>query len=98
MPKVIIVPRAQRQIDAASDWWHEHRDKAPDAFDDEVEDALAQIAENPAIGRAAHNVQESGVRRIALSRVHYDLYYRVTPTGDIKVLAVWHIRRGSPPF
>src|ERR1022692_1866432 len=49
------------------------------AIADEIQRALALIRNQPRIGAVARNPRLPGVRRVHLSRVHYHLYYRVTP-------------------
>jgi hypothetical protein len=40
----------------------------------------------------------SNLRRVALGRVHYHLYYVVSPADSVvEVLALWHTRRGEDP-
>jgi plasmid stabilization system protein ParE len=38
----------------------------------------------------------SGVRRVALSRIRYYVYYRVADDA-LQVLAFWHTSRGTEP-
>lgn len=95
MRQVIITPRAQRQLIAAARWWLSHREKAPEAFDQDVASALAAIAEHPLASEAVS--QRPGVRRVLLRRIRYFLYYRLVPSGEIHVLSLWHASRGSRP-
>jgi plasmid stabilization system protein ParE len=44
----------------------------------------------------APNVNKPGVRRFHLSRIHYQLYYRLD-ADVVEVLALWHDARGSAP-
>jgi hypothetical protein len=43
MRRVLIMPRARRQMDRAADWWDQHRDKAPEAFDEDLAAGLQSI-------------------------------------------------------
>src|SRR4028119_1062422 len=95
MRKVIVTPRAQRQLASATEWWLSHRDKAPEAFDEAVTSALALIAEHPLAGEVVP--LRRGVRRVLLRRIRYVLFYRLAASGDIHVLAIWHASRGSRP-
>jgi plasmid stabilization system protein ParE len=47
---VRIVHSAARAIEEAATWWERNRSKAPDAFADDLEDALKLIASHPEIG------------------------------------------------
>jgi plasmid stabilization system protein ParE len=51
MYRIRISARAARQADRASAWWRQNREKAPDAFDDALDDALRLIRLNPGIGQ-----------------------------------------------
>ena len=90
---------ADRQIGEADRWWRQHRDKAPDAIQEELERVGALIALHPHVGARATNVRLPGVRRIHIERIHYDVYYRVvgSPPEVVQIVAFWGSRRGSGP-
>jgi plasmid stabilization system protein ParE len=95
---VRIVSSAARAIVEAAEWWVANRPKAPGAFTMELERALQLIASQPSIGAQTRNVKLAGVRRIHLPRIHYHLYYRVTPEPmTVEILALWHTKRGVSP-
>jgi plasmid stabilization system protein ParE len=95
---VSFVPRAKRETAAAGRWWRANREKAPLAFEEELEKALDLISRQSAIGARATNMRLSGVRKLLLGRVQYHLYYRVVSTESrIEVLAIWHAARGEAP-
>ncbi|HYI11347.1 MAG TPA: type II toxin-antitoxin system RelE/ParE family toxin [Thermoanaerobaculia bacterium] len=96
MREVVIMPRAQRQYDAASRWWLTHRSKAPDAFQEDFLDGLARLTENASIGSIVVRKSRFTVRRLYLERVQYFVYYRVRDEA-IEVVSVWHASRGSRP-
>ena len=91
-----VVPTAERHIRIAAQWWHKNRRAAPDLFGEELEKAFVLITSQPSIGPVASNVNQPGVRRFHLSRIHYQLYYRVD-ADVVEVLALWHDARGSAP-
>lgn len=95
MPEIAFTLRARRQLVAASKWWLEHREKAPQAFDEDIASGLSTIAERPLLGERVP--RKAGIRRFFLRRIGYFLYYRAMSGGDIEVLAVWHHSRGSGP-
>jgi plasmid stabilization system protein ParE len=95
MFQVVFTLRARRQLTAASRWWLEHRDKAPDAFEEDVSRGLATLAEQPRLGERV--AAKAGVHRIFLRRIGYFLYYRIASGDTVEVLAVWHHSRGSGP-
>ena len=91
-----VVPTAERHIRIAAQWWHKNRRAAPDLFREELEKAFDLITTQPNIGPIAQNVNQPGVRRFHLSRIHYQLYYR--HQGEmVEVLALWHDARGYGP-
>lgn len=96
MRRLIVESRAEREIEAASIWWHDHRDKAPAAFDDDLAAALVLICRDPNIGVSMPAMKRRGVRRITIERVHYYVYYQVT-AESVVVLSVWHAARGTSP-
>lgn len=95
MHLVIVRPRAQRQIDAAMNWWLGNRDKAPTAFIDDLGETLGLIAHNAGIGVPVRT-RRPGVRRVLMERVRYYLYYRLLPDDTIEVIFVWHASRRVP--
>ena len=96
---VRTVRSAARAIEEAAAWWTANRPKSPEAFVSDLENALKLVALHPEIGARATNANLADVRRVHLARVHYHLYYRVTPEPAIEVLALWHTsRRANPPL
>lgn len=94
---VRIVGSAAGAIADAATWWATNRPKSPHAFVLDLENALKLLALHPGIGARATNSGLDGVRRVHLARVHYHLYYRVTPEPAIEVLALWHTSRRDNP-
>ena len=96
--KVDVSDLARDQILAADTWWRANRLKAPSAIRDDLERALSLIAFQPQLGALAANASLTGVRRLHLARIRYDLYYREAPASErIEVLAFWHSHRGDHP-
>jgi plasmid stabilization system protein ParE len=94
---VVFTPRAARQIEAASGWWAEHRQAAPDALQEELTATLSLLSDQPTCGVPVAGPQRA-IRRVLLRRVGYHLYYRVLARGhQLQVVAFWHARRGSSP-
>ena len=87
---------ALRQIAAATAWWMINRPDAPDAISQELDEALARISLEPAIGEPFPRSRLRGIRRRFLRRIHHHIYYRVVGEG-IQIIAFWHARRGSGP-
>ena len=89
MLPVKATPIADGQIQKAARWWLANRDKAPNAFREELERGFALISLRPDVGAKAMNVMLKDVRRIHLSRIRYFLYYRAMK-DRVEVLALWH--------
>ena len=94
---VRIVSSAARAIAEAATWWAANRPKSPDAFVSDLENALKLLALHPGLGARATNAKLYDVRRVHLARVHYYLYYRVTPEPAIEILALRHTSRNDNP-
>jgi len=82
-------------MDEAEAWWKKHRDKAPKAFSEALDEAFALLREQPAVGQIVRRTRRPGVRRLLMPRIHYYLYYRVSEQM-IFIVSLWHARR-SPP-
>jgi len=93
---LITVPRAQRQIAIARQWWLDNREKAPQAFDADLEKAYDLICEHADVGLVVRRTRSRRTRRIYIQRIRYYLYYDVTDKAII-VVAVTHAARGHPP-
>ncbi len=93
---VRVTKRAQAQIDRAARWWDENRDQVPEAFDEDLAEALLLLSAEPSVGALVLRTRVQGVRRLHLARIRYHLYYRIR--GDrVEVLALWHTSRGVGP-
>lgn len=100
MPRRRVVefsPRAGREIEEARRWWREHREKAPDAFDEDFAELITRLeVEAELLGQPARNVPH--VRRALLKRVRYYVYFRIRESnGKVQVAAFWHASRGREP-
>jgi len=94
--QIEIKPRAQRQLVSAHRWWRQHRDKAPEALQEDFAEALSRIGEAPRTGKFVKHQREGVVRRYLLERVKYYLFYRINTNGDIDILQLWHASRRPP--
>lgn len=90
--------RAGAQIRTASTWWRSNRDKAPDAFTEDLEDAFRLIGDLPGAGEPVPHPEIPSLRRLLLACTRYHLYYSVDESAAaVDVLALWHTGRGEPP-
>ena len=77
MFSVEFVPGAARQVADARDWWFANRDKAPFAFDEDLDDLVSLLEHAPRfVGMAV--AQRPGVRRALMRRVRYYMYFTFT--------------------
>ena len=86
---------AERQLIAAAAWWRRNRDKAPGAFEEEIQSALLYVTENLSSSTTYHPTRRSGVRRYVIERIRYYIYFRATDE-KIQVLRIWHSSRRPP--
>jgi len=93
---VRITPEADAQISEIDEWWRNNRPAAPDLFLNELAVSFDVIGHGPNIGRPYRLSPVSDTRRVLLAKCRYHVYY-VPQVDDIRVLAVWHARRGVGP-
>jgi plasmid stabilization system protein ParE len=93
---VRTTPEADAQIRAIDDWWRTNRPAAPDLFLAELAASFDMIGHAPHIGRLYRQSSIAGARRILLKGTRYHVYY-VARRDEVRVLAVWHGKRGVGP-
>jgi plasmid stabilization system protein ParE len=93
---VITIARAKREIAAARIWWRKNRDKAPLAFDEDIDRTFALILDHPEVGAKVGGTRRPGARRLYLERIRYYLYYEVEE-GAIIILSLTHTARRRLP-
>jgi plasmid stabilization system protein ParE len=98
MATVRLTLQAARQLARARSWWLANREKAPQAFDSDVNALLLLLETWPTlVGRPLE--QEPSVRRVHLRRIRYYAYFQIDDGGDVQILALWHASRsGEPTF
>ena len=95
---IVVSALAAQQIRSADEWWRVNRPEAPTALREDLDRASSLIAIQPELGARARNVALPGVRRLHLTRIRHDLYYRIVETPKrLEILALWHSSRGSRP-
>ena len=89
--------RAASEVERAREWWLNHRDKAPKAFDEEMLDLVTGLERAPQImGERARNM--AGIRRAYLKRIRYYAYFRIRrDRRRVQILSLWHASRGQEP-
>ncbi len=90
---VRTTPRADAQITTIDAWWREHRDGAPDLFEQELALGLRVIGSAPGAGRRYPH-PGAVVRRYLLRSTRNHVYYVERP-DHVLVLAAWGGPRGG---
>jgi plasmid stabilization system protein ParE len=85
---VILSPTADREFEAAAEWYEEQKEGLGAEFVTEVQDALDRIGQMPEL----HSVVYKDLRRARVGRFPYNIYYRIL-ADRVEVLAVIHGRR-----
>ncbi len=80
-------------------WWRKHRPKAPTLFDDELDEAIDDIASQPLAAGAVHEVVGGKTfRRVRLPKTKQHVFYYVDDAkGVIVIHTIWGARRGRKP-
>jgi plasmid stabilization system protein ParE len=76
-------------------WWLDNRDKAPEAFDEEILRARELLLRAPHVGIPWRTRAGQYLRRLTLERIHYYMFYRVH-RDRIVIAALWHTSRRPP--
>jgi plasmid stabilization system protein ParE len=94
---VRLAPRALADAKRLKRWWVQHRTKAPDLFERELDLTLASIAAMPNVG-GLYDPEggDVGVRRALMKRTDHHIYYAIQP-DEIVVVTIWGARRGRGP-
>ena len=75
----------------------EHREKAPDVFDVELDGLMLRLEQRPdLVGKPV--AQAMGGRRVYLRRIRYYVYFQVIDDARVQVLALWHGSREGDPL
>jgi len=69
-------------------------ERAPEAFDEEIERAYLLLLDRPNVGQAIRTKRRGGARRIYLERIRYYMYYEAKDA--IFILTLWHASRRPP--
>lgn len=95
MAVVRISASAAREYESAREWWRANRDKAPSAFEDDLDSLLRRLEERPRlIGRPV--AERIGLRRVELRRIRYYVYFQIADddTG-VTLVAIRHTSRSG---
>ncbi len=95
---VDVSPRAQQQIRSARKWWFANRDKAPFAFDEDLDEMIELLEISPMMGTLILSKRTPNLRRVLLERSNHHLYYRTVDDDRlVEVLCLWYAGRADRP-
>jgi toxin ParE1/3/4 len=94
MPKIVVSPLAQTDIDEIWDYIARHSPVNADRFVDRIEQRFDLLAANPGLGLARDDLRP-GLRRFR--HLRYLIYYRLI-RGGIEVVRVVHGARQQKPL
>lgn len=91
---VFLAAEAAAEVAAIVTWWRKNRPAAPSLFQDELKQALLNIAAHPGIGARAKMRGDPDVRAVVLRKSRYVVFYDVDEeAAEINVVRVRHSRR-----
>ena len=89
-----VTKRAQREVRRLGGWWLEHRDKAPELFEEELAAAYAQIQAEPGLGQTYLVSRGRRIQRVLLPKTLNHVYYWQRSAERVDVVSVWGAQRG----
>ena len=85
--KIIVSPRAQKEIENAIDYYALYSFSAPKSFISMLSDSYNTLEANPFF-----NIQYKNIRALKIRKFPYSLYYTVNETQNIvRILACFHM-------
>jgi plasmid stabilization system protein ParE len=93
---VRTTPEADAHIREIDSWWRGNRPASPELFVEEPTATFDIVGHVPYIGRLYRQSPILNTRRVLLKGTGYHVYY-VPLAAEVRVLAVWHARRGVGP-
>jgi plasmid stabilization system protein ParE len=91
---VVFAPEAAAEVTEIAAWWQKNRLAARGLFQQELKQALLNIAAFPEIGVRAKMPDDPDVRAVMLRRTGYVVFYDIDhAASEIQVVRVRHGRR-----
>lgn len=91
---VVFAPEAAAEVTEIAAWWHKNRQAAPGLFQQELKQALLNIAEYPEIGARTKMPADPDVRAVVLRKSGYIVFYDIDhDKTEIQVVRVRHGKR-----
>ncbi len=96
--QVVFTATATAHVETIQAWWQEERAASSMLFVDELSDSVDRLRRLPQTGAHYSSTAVPNLRRVALTRSRYHLYYTVhSERSEVIIRAVWHSARGSGP-
>jgi hypothetical protein len=96
--RIRITPEAQAQLEERKRWWRQHRDKAPDRFDQEFVVAARRISTSPMSFPVFTEKRGRSIRRCLMPKSQCHLYFEILEGGsEIAIVAAGGGRRRKVP-
>jgi plasmid stabilization system protein ParE len=89
---VVIGREARAELAAAARWYDDRYRGLGEQLLDEVDAAIARVAENPGLGSSVTGVDDEAIRRLFVHRFPYHLVF-LELEDRVQVIAVAHDRR-----
>ncbi len=94
--RVILSPRAKRELIRIVEWWKESTGAPPALLFSELKDAARRLGEVPHHGTRFAVVRGRVVFRLLLRESQVHVYYRVDDDA-VRVLTLWSTARKNAP-
>ena len=87
--KIIVSPRAQKEIENAIDYYALYSSNAPQSFISKLQDTYNTLESNPFF-----SIQYKNIRAIKIHKFPYSLYFDISETQSVvRILACFHSKR-----
>ncbi len=84
--KIIVSPRAQKEIEHAIDYYAIYSDNAPLNFVSMLKEGYEKLSENPFLG-----IRYKNVRSLKIKRFPYSLFFTINEENNsVRILSCFH--------
>jgi len=92
-----VAERARRDGKRLAQWWLEHREKAPELFEEELIAAYGIILNDPTLGQTYMISSGRRIQRVLMPRTKNHVYYHQKSAEVVRIVAIWGAVRGHGP-
>lgn len=87
--KIIVSPKAQKEIENAIDYYALYSSNAPKSFINLLKDTYRSLEKNPFF-----NVRYKNIRALKINKFPYSLYFVIDETqNSVRILSCFHNKR-----